>query len=262
MNPFETTEINYEEYSGTFGLLPIPESVKLQLLGHSWIERNIIYAQRELNSNSIISNEKYFIYTGRGPSSQNLHIGHLIPFMFTKYLQDILQCQVVIQIADDEKYFFKELSRVEIEKYSSNNIQEIMRIGFNPNKTFIYSANSYKCESVEYSNLVDDILKSISVNKISKVFGFDKKSNLGMLTWPAYRMAGAFGKSYPQLGLQDKKCLVVYSIDQDPYFRLTNEIADKLHLPRVTCLISKFIPSLNGLPKMSSTGNSDQIIYT
>jgi len=28
--------------------------------------------------------EKFYLYTGRGPSSESLHLGHLIPFMFTK----------------------------------------------------------------------------------------------------------------------------------------------------------------------------------
>ena len=26
----------------------------------------------------------FFLYTGRGPSSDSMHLGHLIPFMFTK----------------------------------------------------------------------------------------------------------------------------------------------------------------------------------
>lgn len=29
--------------------------------------------------------EKFFLYTGRGPSSKSMHIGHLVPFIFTKY---------------------------------------------------------------------------------------------------------------------------------------------------------------------------------
>ncbi|GER39632.1 nucleotidylyl transferase superfamily protein [Striga asiatica] len=28
--------------------------------------------------------EKFYLYTGRGPSSEALHLGHLVPFMFTK----------------------------------------------------------------------------------------------------------------------------------------------------------------------------------
>ena len=28
----------------------------------------------------------FFMYTGRGPSSDSMHLGHLIPFMFTKFV--------------------------------------------------------------------------------------------------------------------------------------------------------------------------------
>jgi tryptophanyl-tRNA synthetase len=32
--------------------------------------------------------EKFYLYTGRGPSSEALHLGHLVPFHFTKWLQE------------------------------------------------------------------------------------------------------------------------------------------------------------------------------
>ena len=38
-----------------------------------------------------------YLYTGRGPSSEALHLGHLVPFMFTKYLQDAFRCPLVVQ---------------------------------------------------------------------------------------------------------------------------------------------------------------------
>jgi tryptophanyl-tRNA synthetase len=28
----------------------------------------------------------FYLYTGRGPSSDSMHVGHLVPFMFAKYL--------------------------------------------------------------------------------------------------------------------------------------------------------------------------------
>ena len=28
--------------------------------------------------------KSFYLYTGRGPSSQAMHVGHLIPFVFTK----------------------------------------------------------------------------------------------------------------------------------------------------------------------------------
>lgn len=32
----------------------------------------------------------FFLYTGRGPSSDSMHLGHMIPFMFTKYSSPVL----------------------------------------------------------------------------------------------------------------------------------------------------------------------------
>ena len=31
-------------------------------------------------------NKPFYLYTGRGPSSDAMHMGHLIPFIFTKYV--------------------------------------------------------------------------------------------------------------------------------------------------------------------------------
>lgn len=58
-----------------------------------------------------------FLYTGRGPSSGAMHLGHLIPFTFTKWLQDVLDCPLVIQMADDEKYYFKDLEFSNVYRY-------------------------------------------------------------------------------------------------------------------------------------------------
>ena len=30
--------------------------------------------------------QPFYLYTGRGPSSEAMHMGHLIPFIFTKYI--------------------------------------------------------------------------------------------------------------------------------------------------------------------------------
>lgn len=42
--------------------------------------------------------KRFFLYTGRGPSSGSLHLGHLIPFIFTKYLQDVFDVPLIIQV--------------------------------------------------------------------------------------------------------------------------------------------------------------------
>jgi len=37
-----------------------------------------------------------------------MHLGHLVPFLFTKHLQDIFDVPLVIQMTDDEKFLFKD----------------------------------------------------------------------------------------------------------------------------------------------------------
>jgi hypothetical protein len=45
----------------------------------------------------------------QGPSSDSLHLGHLVPFMFTRWLQDAFDVPLVIQLTDDEKSLWRSL---------------------------------------------------------------------------------------------------------------------------------------------------------
>ena len=83
-------------------------------------------------------NKGFFLYTGRGPSG-DMHIGHIIPLLFTKYLQDAFDVNLYIQITDDEKYLYKkERKWKDIDKHTIDNIKHIAALGFNPDKTFIF----------------------------------------------------------------------------------------------------------------------------
>jgi tryptophanyl-tRNA synthetase len=44
--------------------------------------------------------EPFFIYTGRGPSSTMMHLGHMVPFELTKWISDVFQAPVVIMLTD------------------------------------------------------------------------------------------------------------------------------------------------------------------
>lgn len=52
-----------------------------------------------------MSKEVYMLM--QGPSSEALHLGHLIPFMFTQWLQETFNVPLVIQITDDEKRLWR-----------------------------------------------------------------------------------------------------------------------------------------------------------
>ena len=69
---------------------------------HPWLRRGIFFTHRALNK-FLDGYENGNLYTGRGPSTYSMHIGHLIPFMFTKWMQEAFNCPLVIQISDEEK---------------------------------------------------------------------------------------------------------------------------------------------------------------
>lgn len=53
---------------------------------HRLLRRGMVFSHRDLNL-ILDKYEKgipFFLYTGRGPSSDSMHVGHSIPFEFTK----------------------------------------------------------------------------------------------------------------------------------------------------------------------------------
>lgn len=53
---------------------------------HHLLRRGIFFSHRELNTILTLkeTGKPFYMYTGRGPSASSLHIGHLVPMMFTK----------------------------------------------------------------------------------------------------------------------------------------------------------------------------------
>ncbi len=87
---------------------------------HRFLRRGIFFSHRDLSQMLDLyeAGTKFYLYTGRGPSNDSLHLGHLIPFHFTKWLQETFDCPLVIQITDDEKFLFKkELELESCHKY-------------------------------------------------------------------------------------------------------------------------------------------------
>ena len=53
---------------------------------HPFIKRGIVFSHRDMHTilTRYESGKPFFLYTGRGPSSTAMHMGHLVPFWFTK----------------------------------------------------------------------------------------------------------------------------------------------------------------------------------
>ena len=56
-------------------------------------------------------------------------------------------------------------------------------------------------------------------------------------------------------------CLIPQAIDQDPYFRMTRDVATKLDYLKPACIHSVFIPALQGAQTKMSASSQDTSIF-
>jgi len=197
VTPWEVRgEIDYDDLIRQFGVEPLTEDLIAKLERHAGfrhilLRRGMFFAHREFGEwmNSYEGGVKAALYTGRGPSG-NTHLGHLIPWIFTKYLQDAFDSDLYFQITDDEKYLFnQELTTEEIANYTRENILDIIAVGFKPKKTKIFTNLR---NSRPLYNIAVKVAKHVTFSTAKATFGFSDSSNIGMIFFPAMQAAPCF----------------------------------------------------------------------
>uniref|UniRef100_A0A0K0ET40 Tryptophan--tRNA ligase, cytoplasmic n=1 Tax=Strongyloides stercoralis TaxID=6248 RepID=A0A0K0ET40_STRER len=230
---------------------------------HPMLRRGMFFAHRDLTAilDRFENGKPFFLYTGRGPSSGSLHLGHLIPFMFTKYLQDAFNVPLIIQMTDDEKFLWKNITTVEANKMAHENMKDIIAVGFDPKKTFIFSDLEYMCPAF-YENILK-IWKVVTNNQARSIFGFTGEDSMGKSAFPAVEAAPCFSTSFPQIfnNKKDIPCLIPCAIDQDPYFRMTRDVAPRLKYQKPSLIYSSFLPALQGPQSKMSASDANSCIY-
>lgn len=91
------------------------------------------------------------------------------------------------------------------------------------------------------------------------------RDNIGKWHFVAVQAAPSFSNSFPQIFGTNSSvpCLIPCAIDQDPYFRITREVASKLRYPKPSLIHAKFIPSLLGSQsKMSASSETSSVFMT
>ena len=225
---------------------------------HPLLEHKFFFSHRDLDwiLNKYEKDEKFYLYTGRGPSGM-VHLGHLMPWFLTRHLQDKFDSNLLFQITDDEKFLFGNKTMDEINKNVYENILDIIAIGFKKSRTKII-VNSRHIKHL-YSNSLE-IAKRITFSTAKSVFGFTNSTNVGMIGFPPLQAVPCFlptiieGKPTP--------VLIPAAIDQDPYWRLTRDIAEKIGFYKPAQIHSKFLPSLQTTGKMSSSSPETALFTT
>merc|ERR1711971_1074643 len=143
------------------------------------------------------------------------------------------------------------------------NAKDIIALGFDMNKTFIFS-DFMHIGGAFYENMID-IMKHVTFNQVKGIFGFDGSTNIGKIMFPAVQAAPSFSSSFPFIfgGKKDVTCLIPCAIDQDPYFRMTRDVAPVLKFKKPALLHSTFFPALQGAQtKMSASDANSSISLT
>ncbi|MEM4358973.1 MAG: tryptophan--tRNA ligase [Candidatus Bilamarchaeaceae archaeon] len=249
--------IDYNRLIKEFGTKEIDDALRSRLEkaageSHVMLRRGFIFSHRDLELvlDDYEKGKGFFLYTGRGPSGP-MHIGHLLPLIFTKWLQERFDVNLYIEITDDEKFLFKrELSWEDVSRYSEENILDIAAVGFNPDKTFIFKDSEYIGHCYP---LLMKIAKKITFSTAKAVFGFTNETNVGAIFYPAYQIVPTF--------FEKKRCLIPNAIDQDPYWRIQRDIAESLGYLKASAIHSKFIPPLQGVTGKMSSSVADTAIW-
>lgn len=169
-------------------------------------------------------------------------------------------------LTDDEKFLFKqELKIADVKKFTRTNAKDIVAVGFDVKKTFIFSDFDYMGGAF-YENVIT-IAKYITTNQSKSIFGFDDSANIGKVFFASVQVATAFATTFPHIfGTDTKKaasipCLIPCAIDQDPYFRIARDVAPRAKFQKPALIHSMFFPALGGPGSKMSASDPTSSIY-
>lgn len=252
-------DIDYTKLIKRFGTEKISKQLlarikKIAREDHFMLRRGIFFSHRDMTLllDEYEAGKKFFMYTGRGPSG-NTHIGHLIPWVFAKWLQDKFDVNMYFQITDDEKFYSKQdLTLEQTNKFAYENALDFIALGFDPKKTKII----INTENIQLLYpIAAKVAKKLNFSNTKAVFGFTNETNIGMIFYTALQSAPCFLEP-------EKRVLIPLGVDQDPHFRLTRDIAPKINMHKPALIHNIMIPSLQGPNGKMSASSANSTIYT
>jgi len=266
VTPYEVSgKVDYTRLIKQFGVSKLDDKTLLRLKSytkdlHLFLRRKVFFAHRDLNwlLDEYDKGNKFFLYTGRASSKgSKVHIGHLIPWMMCKWLQDKFGAEFWFQFPDEEKFLYKkDVTFEDTEKATYEDMLDIIALGFDPKKTHFLI-------DTKHANLMFKqacrVAKKITFSTIKASFGFTDSTNIGSIFYTSMQAVPAFlpsiikGKNIP--------CLIPLGIDQDTHFRISRDVMPKLGHYKPAIMHNVFLPPLSGTGgKMSAS--EQNAIYT
>ncbi|MCW4031078.1 MAG: tryptophan--tRNA ligase, partial [Candidatus Bathyarchaeota archaeon] len=136
VTPWEVRgKVDYERLIREFGTQPLTDALLKKITEytgkpHLQLQRRLFFSHRDLDTVLDLYEKgiKFVLYTGRGPSGP-VHIGHLVPWIFTRYLQEKFDVRLYFQMTDDEKFLIDdEATLLETRKYAYENALDLIAL--------------------------------------------------------------------------------------------------------------------------------------
>jgi tryptophanyl-tRNA synthetase len=267
VTPWEVKgDVDYNRLIKEFGTEKIDDALLGRIKKHTgdlhhFLTRKIYFSHRDMNwlLDKLDKGEKFHLYTGRGPSGK-VHLGHVVPWMMTKWFQDKFDTDLWFQMTDDEKFLIKDKELEEVNRIAYENALDVIAMGFKPKKTHIFS--NIDTIKMQY-RIALKVAKKTTLSTAKGIFGFNDSSNIGIVFFPSIQTVPCFLPS--ELNGRNIPILIPASIDQDNYWRMARDVAEKLGYYKPTQIHGRFLPGLQGMMedgKMSSSIESTCIFTT
>ncbi len=257
-------DIDYDKLMAQFGVQGMTDEIADKITKHAGfkhlqLRRGVYLSHRDINwwIKEYEKGNKVGLYTGRGPSG-SVHLGHLLPWFFCKYLQDAFDADLYFQMTDDEKFLHRDdLTLEQAIEFTYENALDVIACGLDPKKTHIFSDSDH-IQHIYKLGL--KVAKRTTFSTVRAVFGFKNSDNIGSIWHPALQMMVCFLQSEREG--EKIPCLIPAAIDQDPYWRITRDIAEKMGYYKPAQIHAKFLPGLAEGGKMSASQPETAIFTT
>ncbi len=251
-------EIDYEKLIKRFGTERISPRILERIReragdDHFMLRRGVFFSHRDMSRvlDEYDAGRKFFLYTGRGPSGHT-HIGHLVPWVFARWLQEKFDVNMYFQLTDDEKFYSKpDITLEETGDFAYENALDFIALGFKPENTKII-INTRNIQTLY--PIAARVAKRINFSNTKATFGFTGETNIGMIFYTSLQSAPCF--------IEDGQVLIPLGVDQDPHFRLTRDVAPKIGMPKPALIHNIMMPALEGPGGKMSASDQNNTIYT
>ena len=266
VTPYEVKgEIDYGKLIKKFGVSKIDDKLLKRIEEHTgelhlFLRRKVFFAHRDLGwiLDEYEKGNKFFLYTGRASTKGGkVHLGHLMPWIMCKWLQDKFGAEFWFQFPDEEKFLYKnDVTLEDTEKATYEDMLDVIALGFDPKKTHFLMDTKHA--NLMYKQACK-VAKKITFSTVKSSFGFNDTNNIGSIFYTAMQAVPAFLPSV--LKRKNIPCLIPLGIDQDTHFRISRDVMPKLGYYKPAIMHNVFLPPLTGVGgKMSAS--SIQSIWT